>query len=59
MKSRRLMEMEGYILTHTVGWGDWADTMLCIGLGLIGLYLIREERCPQIIALWDEKWKRQ
>ncbi len=50
---------EGYILTHTVGWGDWADTMLCIGLGLIGLYLIREERCPQIIALWDEKWKRQ
>ena len=32
------------------------DMLLNIGLGIVGLYLIRRSKRGEIRALWDEKW---
>ena len=47
---------EGYVLTHAVGWSDVIDLILCILLGIAGLYLVRPEKRAEIIEIWKQKW---
>lgn len=50
----------GALITEelTIDFGFWFTVALSIGFVVWGLYLIRAEKRPEIVKLWDRKWSR-
>lgn len=48
--------IQGGLIVSGVDWISILDTVLTVILGIIGLWLVRPAKQPEIRAMWDKKW---
>jgi len=45
------------IVVGSVSWLNYLDIVMCLIIGIIGLWMIRAEKRPEIMEIWSKKWK--
>ena len=50
---------ENGVITGGITWWNLVDAATCIIIGIIGLWMIRAEKRPEIMEIWSKKWKTE
>ena len=45
------------IVIGGITWFDYLDVVTCIIIGIIGIWMVRSEKRPEIMEIWNKKWK--